>query len=182
MRFNPPPGWQVPDNFVPPQGWQPDPSWPMAPAGWQFWVDEPTQAGSYDPATNYNPAAGYTPGAASYPGAPSYSGEQPQASVAQPLDALVAQRKQGRNQMLTGLAMVVATVVIFLAADRLFYVFAIFGVVSAFAGLLGYIRADRKLRAVSPAANFGAGDMPSITKTPEHLRKDDGTMPGQWKV
>ncbi|UFU03886.1 hypothetical protein LQF12_04555 [Ruania suaedae] len=40
QRFNPPPGWQVPAGFTPPQGWQPDPSWPAAPAGWNYWVDD----------------------------------------------------------------------------------------------------------------------------------------------
>lgn len=38
--FNPPPGWHVPDTpgWTPPEGWLPDPTWPAAPADWQFWV------------------------------------------------------------------------------------------------------------------------------------------------
>lgn len=39
-RFNPPPGWAVAAGFTPPEGWQPDPSWPAAPDGWQFWLPE----------------------------------------------------------------------------------------------------------------------------------------------
>jgi|GEM_PF-7128186 len=37
-RFNPPPGWPVPRDFVPPPQWQPDPAWPPAPDGWQLWI------------------------------------------------------------------------------------------------------------------------------------------------
>jgi hypothetical protein len=40
-RFNPPPGWQVADGFTPGNGWLPDPSWPAAPDGWEFWVAVP---------------------------------------------------------------------------------------------------------------------------------------------
>ena len=43
MRFNPPPGWPVPQtNWQPPAGWNPDPTWPPAPAGWQFWTEDAT--------------------------------------------------------------------------------------------------------------------------------------------
>ena len=50
-RFNPPPGWDVPEGFTPAEGWQPDPSWPAAPAGWEFWLPEPvaTQSPSAPP-------------------------------------------------------------------------------------------------------------------------------------
>lgn len=41
MRFNPPPGWPVPPGWSPAPDWQPDPQWPLAPEGWQFWVDTP---------------------------------------------------------------------------------------------------------------------------------------------
>ena len=37
-EFNPPPGW------TPSPNWQPDPSWPAPPAGWSFWIDEPSAA------------------------------------------------------------------------------------------------------------------------------------------
>ena len=40
-RFNPPPGWQVADGFTPGNDWRPDPSWPAAPDGWEFWVAVP---------------------------------------------------------------------------------------------------------------------------------------------
>ncbi|MGE0214219.1 PQQ-binding-like beta-propeller repeat protein [Mycolicibacterium sp.] len=56
MGFNPPPGWPVPRGWDPPPDWTPDPSWPPAPAGWQFWIDEPTIA----PAAP-TPAAGPVP-------------------------------------------------------------------------------------------------------------------------
>jgi hypothetical protein len=36
--FNPPPGWPVPLGFQPSRDWTPNPSWPAAPAGWQFWI------------------------------------------------------------------------------------------------------------------------------------------------
>jgi hypothetical protein len=39
-RFNPPPGWDVPEGFTPPSEWTPDPSWPAAPPDWPFWVAE----------------------------------------------------------------------------------------------------------------------------------------------
>ena len=40
LRFNPPPGWPLPDGFAPPPGWQPDPSWPPAPPGWSLWLSD----------------------------------------------------------------------------------------------------------------------------------------------
>jgi len=39
-RFNPPPGWDVPEGFNPGEGWKPDPAWPAAPQGWEFWLPE----------------------------------------------------------------------------------------------------------------------------------------------
>ncbi|QAY69605.1 excalibur calcium-binding domain-containing protein [Xylanimonas protaetiae] len=39
-RFNPPPGWQVPAGFRPEPGWSPDPAWPVAPAGWEYWIED----------------------------------------------------------------------------------------------------------------------------------------------
>lgn len=43
LKFNPPPGWKVPlPPWVPPKGFRQDPSWPDAPAGWNFWIE--TQA------------------------------------------------------------------------------------------------------------------------------------------
>lgn len=39
-RFNPPPGWDVPEGFTPGEGWQPDPAWPAAPDWWEFWLPE----------------------------------------------------------------------------------------------------------------------------------------------
>lgn len=47
-RFNPPPTWPVPQGWTPPPGWEPDPSWPPAPAGWQFFVDEPTPQTAFE--------------------------------------------------------------------------------------------------------------------------------------
>ena len=41
FRFNPPPGWQVADGFTPSNDWRPDPAWPAAPEGWEFWVAVP---------------------------------------------------------------------------------------------------------------------------------------------
>lgn len=42
-RFNPPPGWPAaPSDFAPEDGWRPDASWPPAPDGWSFWLDEET--------------------------------------------------------------------------------------------------------------------------------------------
>jgi hypothetical protein len=46
LRFNPPPGWQVPPDFVPGPGWQPDPSWPPAPPGWSMWVSDDATPGA----------------------------------------------------------------------------------------------------------------------------------------
>lgn len=41
IRYNPPPGWDVPlENGRPPAGFTPNPSWPPAPDGWEFWLKE----------------------------------------------------------------------------------------------------------------------------------------------
>lgn len=41
IRYNPPPGWHVTlEDGRPPAGFTPDPSWPAAPDGWEFWVKE----------------------------------------------------------------------------------------------------------------------------------------------
>jgi len=40
LRFNPPPGWPLPEGFAPGAGWQPDPSWPPAPPGWPLWLSD----------------------------------------------------------------------------------------------------------------------------------------------
>ncbi|MDT5013444.1 MAG: hypothetical protein QOH57_5061 [Mycobacterium sp.] len=40
MRFNPPPGWPVSPGWAPHSTFVPDPSWPPAPPGWPFWVDD----------------------------------------------------------------------------------------------------------------------------------------------
>lgn len=40
-KFNAPPGWDVPGYpWTPPAGFAKEPSWPDAPADWQFWVPE----------------------------------------------------------------------------------------------------------------------------------------------
>lgn len=41
FRFNPPPGWPVPEGFTPDEGWRPDPAWPPAPDDWEFWLPGP---------------------------------------------------------------------------------------------------------------------------------------------
>lgn len=38
VQFNPPPGWTPPPGFDPRRGHLFDPTWPAAPAGWEFWV------------------------------------------------------------------------------------------------------------------------------------------------
>lgn len=50
--FNPPPNWPIPQGFTPQEGWEPDPTWPPAPDGWQFWVlpDAPPGTSSVPPA------------------------------------------------------------------------------------------------------------------------------------
>lgn len=50
-QFNPPPGWPTPPpEWEPATGWAPDPSWPPAPAGWVFWIAEPSPAPEPTPA------------------------------------------------------------------------------------------------------------------------------------
>jgi hypothetical protein len=45
LRYNPPPGWQVPrGDWRPPFDWEPEPSWPPAPPGWSFWLDGDQEA------------------------------------------------------------------------------------------------------------------------------------------
>src|SRR5690625_7761255 len=52
MRYNSPPGWPPPpEGWSPPPGWEPDPSWGPAPPGWQFWVDDGTEPGAEEAAT-----------------------------------------------------------------------------------------------------------------------------------
>ncbi|GEA87226.1 LppU/SCO3897 family protein [Cellulomonas cellasea] len=40
-RFTAPPGWAVPAGFDPRRGHLPDPAWPAAPDGWEFWAAPP---------------------------------------------------------------------------------------------------------------------------------------------
>ena len=56
-RFNPPPGWQVAEGFTPGNDWRPDPAWPAAPEGWEFWVAVP-DAPPPPPPPPGQPAAG----------------------------------------------------------------------------------------------------------------------------
>ena len=42
--FNPPPGWKLPAGFTPDTEWRPDPAWPPAPEGWEFWLPEAAPA------------------------------------------------------------------------------------------------------------------------------------------
>lgn len=59
MRFNAPPGWEVPTpDWVPDADWAPDPSWPPAPPGWKFFVDDEQVGVVGAPAA---PAAGPAP-------------------------------------------------------------------------------------------------------------------------
>ncbi|MBD5784957.1 hypothetical protein IF650_02070 [Cellulosimicrobium terreum] len=44
QRFVPPPGWPTPPSFTPTSDWHPDASWPPAPEGWVFWVDDDAPA------------------------------------------------------------------------------------------------------------------------------------------
>lgn len=50
VRFAPPPAWPVPPGFTPTTDWHPDPSWPPAPPGWVFWVDDAAAPAVDDPA------------------------------------------------------------------------------------------------------------------------------------
>jgi uncharacterized protein DUF4041/Meiotically Up-regulated Gene 113 (MUG113) protein len=44
-RFVAPPNWPTPGpEWAPPQGWTPPSDWPSAPAGWQFWLEDPPAA------------------------------------------------------------------------------------------------------------------------------------------
>jgi len=52
--FRPPPGWNVPPGFDPRLGHQPDPTWPPAPPGWQFWAPVTVPAGSSLGRTGYS--------------------------------------------------------------------------------------------------------------------------------
>lgn len=83
-RFNAPPGWPTPpDGWIPPEGWRPDPSWPPAPAGWQFWIDEPSPAGAAPGMAGGEPWAGGAPqGPAAWPQGP--AGWSPGAGTAPP--------------------------------------------------------------------------------------------------
>jgi hypothetical protein len=57
-RFNPPPGWQVADGFTPGNDWRPDPTWPAAPDGWEFWVAVPDAPPPPPPSPPAAPASG----------------------------------------------------------------------------------------------------------------------------
>lgn len=46
VRFNPPPGWDVPVGFDPRRGHLPDPTWAPPPPDWEFWVPD-SGAGRY---------------------------------------------------------------------------------------------------------------------------------------
>ena len=60
VRFNPPPGWDVPLGFDPRRGHRPDPTWPRAPEDWDYWVPD-SGAGRYPVAL---PSATLPPGPA----------------------------------------------------------------------------------------------------------------------
>ncbi|SBS75479.1 putative Pyrrolo-quinoline quinone [uncultured Mycobacterium sp.] len=47
--FNPPPTWPLEPGFTPTADWMPDPFWPSAPTGWQFWVDEVPSPNTQNP-------------------------------------------------------------------------------------------------------------------------------------
>lgn len=66
-RFNPPPGWQVAEGFTPGNDWRPDPAWPAAPEGWEFWIAAPDAPPPAPPAPGEPPpdsAPGGTPAGA----------------------------------------------------------------------------------------------------------------------
>ena len=87
IRFQAPAGWDVPDDasWVPPKGRAPQPWWPPAPAGWQYWVQAAgVQAAAPTPVSA--PGAGRVSGAhPAKPAAPT----APSPKVRQPVIARV---------------------------------------------------------------------------------------------
>lgn len=96
--------------------------------------------------------------------------------------------------MITGLLMFAMMVALFIFTDRLFAFLGVVGAISALAGVVGYLKADKEVRALSPISDLGGAPSytgtdygtttapPTITQVSTHLKNDDGTMPGQWKV
>lgn len=182
QRFNPPPGWQVPADFVPPQGWQPDPSWPPAPPNWNYWLDDGSQV---------PPGQG-----------PRLTREQ---QLAQDLEAATVERRAALSQITIGLVGLVVFAVLLLAFDRLFLVVGVISVLAAIIGAVKYLGADRKVNGIkrelqpgqsgygvapslqqyggqnNPQNSAGSSQTPNVTQQ-SNLRNDDGTIPGQWKV
>lgn len=161
QRFNPPPGWNVPPEFVPSADWQPDPSWPAAPDGWNYWVEvdaaQPTAAEqpSYGSATDqplygspsYSQSADAAP-----PGAYSTAPGTAQAAMAE------AQLSGAKRNALIGAGLLVLTVVVAVAFDRLFYFFPIIGIVLIIKGLVDMNKAKKAIAAsIGP---YGAGSNP----------------------
>ena len=48
LIFNPPPNWpKPPKGWKPTPTWRPDPAWGPVPAGWQLWIEEPTDSADF---------------------------------------------------------------------------------------------------------------------------------------
>ena len=49
LIFNPPPNWpKPPKGWKPTPTWRPDPAWGPVPAGWQLWIEEPTDSADFN--------------------------------------------------------------------------------------------------------------------------------------
>lgn len=180
QRFNAPPGWNVPPDFVPTSDWQPDPSWPQAPAGWNFWVDDAAQSvGSYGtPApTDGAGEGGYgTPSAGAYGADPSpYGTAAPGAfGSTAPGSAQAAVTENhaagAKRSILIGAGLIALVVVVLFAFDRLFWYFALFGIIMVIKGLVDLNKAKK-----AEAAQFGYGQ----GSVPPGFTPPGTTPPGQ---
>lgn len=178
QRFNAPPGWHVPPNFVPTSDWRPDPSWPPAPQGWSFWVDDGAPPAndtslSFDPtspAAQHDAPYGVAPATpapqgvpyGSAPAAPvgAYGSTAPGSAQGALAEAQIAAAKKARQGGIIAILIgVVLTVVLVVAFDRM----TIWGPVLVIAGIVGIIKGSIDLGKARKAAAGPAGYGPGVT-------------------
>lgn len=172
QRFNAPPGWDVPPDFVPTAGWQPDPSWPPAPQGWTYWVEDGVSAAPAP--VDAVPSYGTPPGSPAYGSAPAASYSAPQGAYGAPVGAygstaagsaqgVVAQgqRSNARKQIVSGSIMLAAGLVLTigrLLVDGDIWFFPVILVVAGAVSLIRGLRERKKAdQLVDIGAMYGAG-------------------------
>lgn len=184
-RFNAPPGWNVPPDFVPSADWKLDPSWPPAPEGWNYWVDDaapaaPQQPAYGTPAPDAQPYGSTPPAAqpygASSPGAPQsgvpygapaspYNPSAPgSAHTAVAAAQAEASKKAIRGGLIAIAVGIVLSIVLIATLDRLPLwgpLLVLFGIITIIKGYIDQNKAKKAMAATQGV--YGTGTMPGTT-------------------